>query len=181
MRLNALCTLDALLAGEAEEIKCNTACLLLAAQLPKRAISSLAAFHQLDRHLAAEGFDLSGDIAVERIGAIGAREVCDTEMERAVSYAAPAAAAAAAAAAENHGAQPEAGLHTKASVRVLQLWLNSSDVAGPIVYTVAPVAAAFGVAPVAGVPLGRCPASLPSSSTTTSVATASRSCGSPCP
>ena len=32
------------------------------------------------------------------------------------------------------------------------MWLNSPDVAGPIVYTVAPVAAAFGVAPVAGAP-----------------------------
>ena len=47
---------------------------------------------------------------------------------------------------------PKPRLHIKAPVKVLQLWLNSSDVAGPIVYTVVPVAAAFGVAPVAGVP-----------------------------
>ena len=48
---------------------------------------------------------------------------------------------------------PKPQLHVKASVKVLQLWLNSPDVAGPIAFTVAPVvAAAFGVAPVAGVP-----------------------------
>ena len=46
---------------------------------------------------------------------------------------------------------PKARLHVKASVKVLQVWLNSPDVAGPIVYTAEPVAAAFGVAPVAGV------------------------------
>ena len=43
-------------------------------------------------------------------------------------------------------------MHIKAPGKLLQLWLNSSDVAGPVVYTAAPVAAAFGVAPVAGVP-----------------------------
>ena len=35
---------------------------------------------------------------------------------------------------------------------MLQVWLNSPDVAGPIVCTVTPVAAAFGVALVTGVP-----------------------------
>ena len=61
--LNALGTLDALLAGEAEATEYDTTCLLLAAQLPKQVTPSLAAFHQLNRHLAAEGFDLSGDSA----------------------------------------------------------------------------------------------------------------------
>ena len=61
---------------------------------------------------------------------------------------------AAAAAAKKTGLEsdPKAQLHIKASVKVLQVWLNSPDVAGPIVYTAKPVAAAFGVAPVAGVP-----------------------------
>ena len=47
---------------------------------------------------------------------------------------------------------PKPRLHIKASVKVLQVWLNSPDVAGPIVCTVTPVAAAFGVALVTGVP-----------------------------
>ena len=47
---------------------------------------------------------------------------------------------------------PKVRLHIKASVKVLQVWLSGPDVAGPIVRTDAPVAAAFGVAPVAGVP-----------------------------
>ena len=153
--LNALSTLDALLAGEAEEAtKYDTACLLLAAQVPKQVIPSLAAFHQLDRHLAAEGFDLSGDTAAERIGTIGAREVRDTGIERAAPY-----GGAGGGSGGGGGSGKTAlvcdlkpRLHIKASVKVLQLWLNSSNVAGPIVYTVAPVAAAFGVAPVAGVP-----------------------------
>ena len=42
--------------------------------------------------------------------------------------------------------------HIKASVKVLKVWLNSPDVAGPIAQTVAPIAAAFGVAPVEGAP-----------------------------
>ena len=48
-------------------------------------------------------------------------------------------------------ADPKARLHVKTSVKVLQLWLSSLDVAGPLVFTVAPVAAAFGVTPVTGV------------------------------
>ena len=48
-------------------------------------------------------------------------------------------------------ADPKARFHVKTSVKVLQLWLSSLDVAGPLVYSVAPVAAAFGVAPAAGV------------------------------
>ena len=44
-------------------------------------------------------------------------------------------------------AGPKARLHIKASVKVLQVQLNSPDVAGPIARTVSPVAAAFGVAP----------------------------------
>ena len=36
------------------------------------------------------------------------------------------------------------------SVKVLKVWLNSLDVAGPLVYTAEPVAAAFGVASAAG-------------------------------
>ena len=48
-------------------------------------------------------------------------------------------------------ADPKARLHVTMSVKVLQSWLNSLDVAGPLVYTVAPVAAAFDVTPVVGV------------------------------
>ena len=48
-------------------------------------------------------------------------------------------------------ADPKARLHIKTFVKVLQLWLNSPDVAGPLAFTTAPIAAAFGVAPVAGV------------------------------
>ena len=47
---------------------------------------------------------------------------------------------------------PKPRLHIKASAKVPQVWLNSPDVAGPIVHTVQPVAAAFGVTPVTGVP-----------------------------
>ena len=49
-------------------------------------------------------------------------------------------------------AESKARLHIKATIKVLQVWLNSTGVAGPLVYTVAPVAAAFGVATVVGVP-----------------------------
>ena len=49
-------------------------------------------------------------------------------------------------------AEPKARLHIKATVKVLQVWLNSPDIAGPLVCTVAPVAAAFDVAAVAVVP-----------------------------
>ena len=57
-----------------------------AAELPKVTVPSLAAFHQPDRYLATEGFGLSGDTAPARIGAIGAREVRDTKIERAAPY-----------------------------------------------------------------------------------------------
>ena len=59
--LNSLPVLDELLAGEAEATRYDTACLLLHSQLPKVTAPSLAAFHQLDRHIASEGFDLGGD------------------------------------------------------------------------------------------------------------------------
>ena len=49
-------------------------------------------------------------------------------------------------------AEPKARLHIKATVKVLQVWLNSPDIAGPLVCTVAPVAAEFDVAAIAGVP-----------------------------
>ena len=75
-----------LLAGEAEETKYDTRCLLLFAQLPKQTVPLLAVFHQLNHHLSAEGFDLSGPTAADRIGAMSAREVRDTEVERAAPY-----------------------------------------------------------------------------------------------
>ena len=53
--LHSLPVLDELLAGEAESTKYDTACLLLHSQLPKATAPSLAALHQPDRHIAAEG------------------------------------------------------------------------------------------------------------------------------
>ena len=79
----------------------------------------------------------------------------DKEIERAAPYGgAPEAAAAVAAEAKKNVlvCDPKPRLHIKAPVKLLKLWLKSSDVPGPVVYTVAPVAAAFGVAPVTGVP-----------------------------
>ena len=151
--LNALDTLGALLAGEAEVTKHDTACLLLAALLPMQVAPSLAAFRQLDRLLAEKGFDLSGGTAAERVDAIFARKMRDEEIERAAPYGgADGGSGGCAGSGTALVCDPKPRLHIKASVKVLQLWLDSSDVAGPIVYTVAPVAAAFGVAPVAGVP-----------------------------
>ena len=89
----------------------------------------------------------------ERVDAIFARNMRDEEIERAAPYGG--ADGDSGGCAGNGTAlvcDPKPRLHIKASVKVLQLWLDSSEVAGPIVYTVAPVAAAFGVAPVAGVP-----------------------------
>ena len=110
-------------------------------------IPSLAAFHQLDRHLAAKGFDLCGATAADRIGAMSAREVRDTKIERAAPYGGAAAAGSSSGAGKSAlECDTTPRLHVKALVKVLQLWLNSPDVAGPIVYAVAPVAAAFCVA-----------------------------------
>ena len=139
--LNALGTLDALLASEAEVTKHSTACLLLAALLPKQATPSLAAFHQPNHHLAAKGFDLSGGTAAERIGAIVSRGVRDEEIERAAPYV---GAGGGSGGGGDSGemvtryqtalvCDPEPRLHIKAPVKMLQLWLDSSDVAGPIV------------------------------------------------
>ena len=58
--LHSLPVLSKLLDGEAESTKYDTACLLLHSQLPNVTGPSLAALHQLDRDVAAEGFDLSG-------------------------------------------------------------------------------------------------------------------------
>ena len=137
--LNALGTLDALLAGEAEVTKYDTACLLLAAQLSKQVTPSLAVFHQLNRHLAAKGFDPSGGTTAERIGVIGARDVCDKEIERAAPYGGAGGGSSGSGGSGGSGknalvCDPKPCLHVKAALKVLQLWLNSSDVAGPIVY-----------------------------------------------
>ena len=147
--LSSLPALDELLAGEAEATKYDTACVVLAQQLPKLSAPSLAAFHQLDRHLAAEGFDLSGGTASERMDAIAARDARDDDLRAAAPYGGSGSGGGNAKTALQ--ADPKARLHVKTSVKVLQLWLNSLDVAGPLAYSVAPVAAAFGVAPVAGV------------------------------
>ena len=75
-----------LLDGEAEATKFDTACMLLQSQLPKVKVPSLAAFHQLDRHVAAEGFDLSGPTAEARIGAMAARNERDDDLRAAAPY-----------------------------------------------------------------------------------------------
>ena len=147
--LNSLPALDELLAGEAEATKFDTACVVLAQQLPKLAAPSLAALHQLDRHLAAEGFDLSGGTAAERMDAIAARDARDVDLRAAAPYGGSGSGGGNAKTALQ--ADPKARLHVKASVKVLQLWLNSLEVSGPLAYATAPIAAAFGVAPVAGV------------------------------
>ena len=103
-----------------------------------------------DRHLAAEDFDLSGGTASERLGVIAVRDARDDDLRAAAPYGGSGSGGGGNAKTALQ-ADPKARLHIKTSVKVLQLWLNSLDVAGPLVYTVQPVAAAFGVAPVAGV------------------------------
>ena len=46
-------------------------------------VPSLAALHQLDRHIAAEGFDLSGHTAEADIGAMAARDERDDDLHAA--------------------------------------------------------------------------------------------------
>ena len=111
---------------------------------------SLAVFHQLDRHLAAEGFDLSGDTAADRISAIDARDARDDDLCAAAPYGGSGSGSGSSGKTALES-DPKARLRIKASAKVLQVWLNSPDVAGPIIYAVAPVAAAFGVAPVTGI------------------------------
>ena len=148
--LNSLSALDELLAGEAEATKYGTVCCVLGAQLPNVSAPSLVAFHQLDRHLAAEGFDLSGDTASERPDAIAARDARDDDLRAAEPYGGSGSGGGSSGRTALES-DPKAQLHIKVSVKVLQVWLNSHDADGPLVYTAAPVAAAFGVAPVAGV------------------------------
>ena len=147
--LNSLPALDGLLAGEAEESKYGTACVVLEQQLPKLSTPSLAAFHQLDRHLAAEGFDLSGGTASERMDAIAARDARDDDLLAAAPYGGSGSGGGNAKTALQP--DPKARLHIKTTVKVMQQWLNSLEVSGPLAFTTAPIAAAFGVAPVAGV------------------------------
>ena len=149
--LNSLPVLNELLDGEAEATKYDTACLLLQSQLPKVKPPSLAAFHQLDRHVAAEGFDLSGPTTEARIGAMAARNERDDDLRAAAPYGGTGSGGSGAGKTALES-EPKPRLHIKATVKVLQVWLNGLDVSGPLVYTVAPVAAAFGVAAVAGVP-----------------------------
>ena len=47
---------------------------------------SLVALHQLDRHITAEGFDLSDHTAEARIGAMAAREERDDDLRTAAPY-----------------------------------------------------------------------------------------------
>ena len=84
--LNSLSALDELLAGEAEATKYDTACCVLGTQLPKVPAPSLAAFHQLNQHLAPEGFDLSGATAAERIDVINARDARDDDLRAVAPY-----------------------------------------------------------------------------------------------
>ena len=149
--LNSLPVLAELLEGEAEATKYGTTCLLLQSQLPKVTVPSLAAFHQLDHHLASEGFDLSGDTTAKRISAMTARDKRDDDLRAAAPYGGTGSSGKGS---EKTALEPnpKPRVHIKASAKVLQLWLSSPDEAGPIAYTSAPVAATFGVAPVVGVP-----------------------------
>ena len=84
--------------------------------------------------------------------AIAARDARDDDLRAAAPYGGSGSGGGGGSGKTALESDPKARLHVKASVKVLQVWLNSPDVAGPIVYTVAPVAAAFGVTPVAGAP-----------------------------
>ena len=84
--LSSLSALDELLAGEVEATKFGTACIVLDSQLPKVSAPSLAAFYQLARHLAAEGYDLSGDTAADRINAIDTRDEHDDDLRASAPY-----------------------------------------------------------------------------------------------
>ena len=149
--LYSLPTLDGLLEGEAEATKFDTACNLLSAQLPKVTAPSLAAFTQLDRHLAAVGYDLSGDTASERMEAMAARDERDDDLRAAAPYGGTGSGGGGAGKTALDS-EPKPRMHVKTAVKLLQVWLNSLEVSGPLVYSTAPVAAAFGVAAVAGVP-----------------------------
>ena len=149
--LSSLSVLGELLAGEAKATKYDTACCVLRTQLPKVPAPLLAAFHQLNRHFASEGFDLSGDTATDRISAIGACGARDDDLRAAAPYGGSGSGGDSSEKAALES-DPKARLRIKAPVKVLQVWLNSPDGAGPIVYTIQPATAAFGVAPVAGIP-----------------------------
>ena len=149
--LYSLPALNGLLAGEAEATKFDTACNLLATQLPKVTAPSLAAFTQLDRHLAAVGYDLSGDTAAERMDAMAARDERDDDLRAAAPYGGTGSGGGGAGKTALDS-EPKPRMHIKTTVKLLQVWLNSPEVAGPLVFSTAPVAAAFGVAAVAGVP-----------------------------
>ena len=84
--LNSLSALGKLLAGETEITKHGTACFVLETQLPKVSVPSLVAFYQLDRRLAAKGYDLSGGTAFERIDTIAARYARDDDLRAAAPY-----------------------------------------------------------------------------------------------
>ena len=117
--LNSLSALNKLLAGEAEVTKFDTACVVLAQQLPNLSVPSLAALHQLDRHLAAEGFDLSGTTASERMDTIAARDARDGDLRAAAPYGGSGSGGGNAK--TTLQADPKARLHVKTSVKVLQL------------------------------------------------------------
>ena len=149
--LYSLPALDELLEGEAEATKFDTACNVLAAQLPKVTAPSLAAFSRLDRHLAAVGYDLSGGTAAERMESIAARDERDEDLRAAAPYGGTGSGGGGAGKTALDS-EPKPRMHIKTTVKLLQNWLNSLEVNGPLVYSTEPVAAAFGVAAVAGVP-----------------------------
>ena len=117
--LRSLPVLDELLDGEAEATKYDTACLLLQSQLPKVKVPALAAFHQLDRHVAVEGFDLSGPTAEARIVAMAARNERDDDLRAAAPYGGTCSGGSGAGKTALE-AEPKPRLHTKATVKVLQ-------------------------------------------------------------
>ena len=148
--LYSLPALAGLLEGEAEMTKFDTACDVLASQL-KVTAPSLAAFSRLDRHLTTVGYDLSGGTASERMDSIAARDERDEDLRAAAPYGGTGSGGGGAGK-TTLDSEPKPRMHIKTTVKLLQNWLNSPEVNGPLVYSTVPVAAAFGVAAVAGVP-----------------------------
>ena len=150
--LHSLPTLQLVMEGEPEERMYDTACSLLAQQLPKQRTPTLAAFSALDRHIAAEDFDLSGATTAARIDGMAARAERDDTLERAAPYGVGGSSSAAGAGKSALENAPKPRCHLKAQVGVLKTFLNSADVTAPISWEIAPIAAAPGVAAVVGVP-----------------------------
>ena len=121
--LYSLPALAGLLEGEAEMTKFDTACDVLASQLPKVTAPSLAAFSRLDRHLAAVGYDLSGGTASERMDSIAARDERDEDLRAAAPYGGTGSGGGGAGKTALES-KPKPRMHIKTTVKLLQNWLT---------------------------------------------------------